>query len=107
MKSGTLNENALKNYKFLAHLIEYQQMLFDFEFFEQKLPMNFPCLILSEGKSLFPNDLSITLKSEYQDITYIEQLLSSEEKIKKIRNYILNLQKIYKEMAISKGKLLI
>ena len=62
MKSGQIKENGIQSAKALATLIEQQTVEYDFQYYQQSLPINVGIVLISDGRSMFKNTLHIPLK---------------------------------------------
>lgn len=61
LMAGQLSGKGLKNMAALGNLIQWQRVEYDFDFHKVDYLTDIPVLILSEGKSLLPNDFIVAL----------------------------------------------
>jgi len=61
---GQLNEVGTRNITALGKLITEQRLAFDYKFYQKDFDVKVNCLIVSQGKSILPNDFSINLKPD-------------------------------------------
>ncbi|CAL9123278.1 unnamed protein product [Musa textilis] len=58
MQNGTLTSNGVVNARLLKHLLEWQKVEYDFEYYKLEMAADVQLLIISEGKSsILPADL--------------------------------------------------
>ncbi|KAL2896093.1 Mini-chromosome maintenance complex-binding protein [Bienertia sinuspersici] len=58
LQAGTLNSTGVENARSLKHLIEFQQVEYDFQYYKMEMASDVQLLVLSEGKSnILPADL--------------------------------------------------
>lgn len=62
LEAGQLNENGVNNVTALGHVISWQKLEYDFNFYKAEFTTNLLVLILSEGKSLLPSDCHVVLR---------------------------------------------
>ena len=62
LTTGQLQAAGLLNYNCLKHLMTFQSMEVDFQFYKLPIHCNIPILVLSEEKSLLPCDTTIPLQ---------------------------------------------
>ena len=68
MKDGKLTQDGIKNLTNLGTMIKIQSLDYDFGFHNLAFDTDIPCLVISEGRSMLPNDVQVMLKPE-TDIT--------------------------------------
>lgn len=56
MSDGRLSPDGLKNLTALGNLINWQKVEYDFVYNQIEFTTDVPCLVLSEGRSMLPND---------------------------------------------------
>lgn len=54
LKTGELQAKGVDAFRCLANLIKFQQLEYDFHFYEIKYDVDIPVLILSQGRSILP-----------------------------------------------------
>jgi hypothetical protein len=64
LDNGQLNADGLKNLTTLGHLIKTQSVNYDFSYHPLAFETDIQCLILSEGRSMLPQDVQVMLKPE-------------------------------------------
>lgn len=62
MTDGQLTAPGLKNLTALGNLITWQKLEYDFKFQAMEYQTDIPCLVMSEGRSMLPNDMQIMVK---------------------------------------------
>ena len=95
MKDGKLTQDGIKNLTNLGTMIKIQSLDYDFGFHNLAFDTDIPCLVISEGRSMLPNDVQVMLKPE-TDITKesVDAVFANagkyleKEMISRIRNYI-------------------
>ena len=96
MKDGQLTPDGIKNLTSLGTTIKSQSLDYDFGFHNLAFATDIPCLVISEGRSMLPNDVQVMLKPE-TDITKesVDAVFANfsskyleKEMISRIRNYI-------------------
>ena len=60
MNNGQLNQDGIKNLTTLGQMIKFQSVDYDFGFHSLAFDTDIPCLVLSEGQSMLPNDTQVT-----------------------------------------------
>jgi len=65
MGTGKLSAQGFKNLRTLQNIITSQQISYDFTYQTVDFPTNYPCIILSEAKSLFKETTEIKLCPKY------------------------------------------
>lgn len=63
LQVGKLEASGVNAVKSIADLINAQRLKYNFQFYEIEFDTDVPVMILSEGKSMLPNDCHIPLKS--------------------------------------------
>lgn len=64
LEAGTLNATGIQNLASLKHLLEWQKVEYDFQFYKMEMPADLPVLILSQAKSrMLPADAVVPLMS--------------------------------------------
>jgi len=78
MTDGQLDQAGVKNLTALGHLITWQKVEYDFKFHQMEYEADVPCLILSEGRSMLPQDIQLMIKpSCVADLAVIAEKFSS------------------------------
>lgn len=94
MKPGKLENNGVLGVQFLAHLIKTQQLKCDFQYYQLDFHSNLAILILSEGRSMLPNNSQIPIHPSDEDVVnLIEETLKTAKfylrtKLPAIRRYL-------------------
>jgi hypothetical protein len=52
LEAGTLNATGIQNLASLKHLLEWQKVEYDFQFYKMEMPADLPVLILSQVKAI-------------------------------------------------------
>ena len=61
MTNGELNPEGLRNLTALGNLIRWQKGEYNFSYHQLEYPKDIPCLTMSEGRSLLPQDAQLLL----------------------------------------------
>ncbi|XP_033610170.1 mini-chromosome maintenance complex-binding protein isoform X3 [Cryptotermes secundus] len=64
LEPGQLDSNGVHNVAALGTLISQQKVDYDFQFYKLEFKADVPVLVLSEGKSLLPNDVAVPLEPD-------------------------------------------
>lgn len=94
MKAGKLENNGVLGMQFISHLIKSQQLKCDFQYYQIDFHSNLAILILSEGRSMLPNNSQIAIRPSDNDaVKLIEETLKSAKyylrtKLSSIRRYL-------------------
>jgi len=64
MNDGQLNQQGITNLTSLGHMVKTQSVDYDFGFHKLPFETDIPCLVLSEGRSMLPQDVQIMLKPQ-------------------------------------------
>ena len=89
METGQLKETGVSNVTALSHVISWQKLEYDFNFYRTEFHTDLPILIISEGKSLLPADCHVVLQSQTSAISAREILASlSPEVLQQMRAYL-------------------
>jgi hypothetical protein len=95
MNDGQLNQQGITNLTGLGHTIKHQSVDYDFGFHKLPFETDIPCLVLSEGRSMLPQDVQIMLKplgevnEETINAIFVNVGKSLEvEVLSRLRNYI-------------------
>lgn len=59
MGNGELSQEGLKNLTALGSMINWQRLEYDFNYHRLEFDSDVPCLVLSEGRSMLPNDCQV------------------------------------------------
>ena len=62
LSNGQLNQQGIGNLTSLGHMIKFQNVDYDFGFHKLNFETDLPTLVLSEGRSMLPQDVQIMLK---------------------------------------------
>ena len=62
MANGELNPEGVRNLTALGMLINWQKVEYNFSYHQLEFTMDVPCLVMSEGRSMLPNDAQLLLK---------------------------------------------
>ena len=62
MSNGELNPDGVRNLTSLGMLINWQKVEYNFSYHQLEFEKDVPCLVLSEGRSMLPNDSQLLLK---------------------------------------------
>lgn len=94
MKAGKLENNGVLGVQFISHLIKTQQLKCDFQYYQLDFHSNLAILILSEGRSMLPNNSQIPIHPSDEDVVkLIEETLKTAKyylrtKLDSIRRYL-------------------
>ncbi|KAL5277760.1 MCMBP family protein [Megaselia abdita] len=94
MKAGKLENNGVLGMQFMSHLIKTQQLKCDFQYYQLDFHSNLAILILSEGRSMLPNNSQVPIQpSDNDTVKLIEETLKSAKfylrtKLNSIRRYL-------------------
>jgi hypothetical protein len=64
LEPGTLNEQGLRNVQALQRLINLQTVGYDYTYYTHEMEVDYRVLVLSEGKSMFKCDLSLSVERQ-------------------------------------------
>lgn len=88
MDAGKLNATGTANVHALKDIVEKQQLMYDFQYYQLPMPMDVPALVLSTTRSLIGASVVLPLRSSSGMVT--DGLLGlSEDDIGKIRMYLM------------------
>lgn len=93
LQPGKLENNGVRGIQNLAHFIKTQQLKCDFQYYEIDFNADTPVLVLSEGKSMLPNDFQVPLSVDKDRISLIGETLKAakhfaQPKLDAIRCYL-------------------
>ena len=95
MNNGQLNQEGIKNLTSLGQMIKTQSVDYDFGFHNLAFDSDVPCLVLSEGRSMLPNDVQVMMKPQTEvskeavDALFANVGRNLElEMLSRVRNYI-------------------
>lgn len=93
LQPGKLENNGVRGIQCLAHFIKTQQLKCDFQYYEISFNTDVPILVLSEGKSLLPNDFQVPLNVDKDSIALVTETLKAarhyaQSKLDAIRCYL-------------------
>ncbi|XP_055856866.1 mini-chromosome maintenance complex-binding protein [Episyrphus balteatus] len=93
LQPGKLENNGVRGVQNLAHFIKTQQLKCDFQYYDINFNTDIPVLVLSEGRSMLPNDFQVPLNADNDRITLIEETLKAakhyaQPKLDAIRCYL-------------------
>ena len=66
MSDGQLNAEGVRNLTALGQTIKFQSLPYDFGYHNLSFDTDIPCLVLSEGRSMLPQDVQLMLKPEFE-----------------------------------------
>ncbi|KAG0600553.1 hypothetical protein M758_11G042700 [Ceratodon purpureus] len=62
LQAGTLGTIGVQNLEVLKHLLQWQKVEYDFQYYKMEMPADVPVLVLSQGKSrILPTDVVLPL----------------------------------------------
>ena len=64
MKAGNLNATGTANVHALKEIVEKQQLMYDFQFYQLPMPMDAPAIVLSTTKSIIGASVVVPLRSQ-------------------------------------------
>uniref|UniRef100_A0A182FLN1 Mini-chromosome maintenance complex-binding protein n=1 Tax=Anopheles albimanus TaxID=7167 RepID=A0A182FLN1_ANOAL len=82
LQPGKLESAGVEAVRHVAHLINDQQLKYDFKFYQLEFNADVPVLVLSEGRSMLPSNCQLPIMPDLDAIELIE------ETIKAGRHYI-------------------
>jgi len=94
MSNGQLNQDGVGNLTALGNVITWQKLEYNFQFHKLEYETDIPVLIMSEGKSLLPNDVCVPLvacesvTAESVAVSYNAAITHLNEFIHEARAYI-------------------
>ena len=62
MENGQLTADGVKNVTAIGNLISWQKLEYNFNYHHIEFESDVPCLVISEGRSMFPNDAQVMHK---------------------------------------------
>ncbi|XP_065361281.1 mini-chromosome maintenance complex-binding protein [Calliphora vicina] len=77
MQQGKLEANGVMGIQSIAHLINHQQIKCNFQYYDIDYNVDIPVLVLSEGRSMLPSDISLPLKTDPESIQLISETLKA------------------------------
>ncbi|XP_023291603.2 mini-chromosome maintenance complex-binding protein [Lucilia cuprina] len=77
MQQGKLEANGVMGIQSIAHLINHQQIKCNFQYYDIDYNVDIPVLVLSEGRSMLPSDISLPLKTNTESIQLITETLKA------------------------------
>lgn len=92
LQAGKLEAAGVEAIKSMADLINNQRLKYNFQFYEIEFDSDVPVMILSEGKSMLPNDCHIPLKPA-ADLSILRETFEAVKhfispKLEAIRKYL-------------------
>lgn len=102
MKEGQVKENGINSIKAIATLIEQQTVSYDFQYYQQEMPINAGVIVLSDGRSMFKNTTQVPVSKNEEkafDETKLNQILNDQDLLNQLRRYFLILQH-YSEISL-------
>lgn len=93
LQPGKLENNGVQNVQNLTHFIKTQQLKCDFQYYEIIFNTDIPVLVLSEGRSMLPNDFQVPLNFDKDNIDLTAETLKAvrhyaQPKLNAIRCYL-------------------
>lgn len=95
MENGQLTSEGLKNLTAIGHLISWQKVEYNFNYHQIEFISDVPALVLSDGRSMLPNDSQIMLKpADVPGPTVIDESFNTigsmmnAELLNKMRTYL-------------------
>merc|ERR1712141_139662 len=95
MENGQLTSEGLKNLTAIGHLISWQKVEYNFNYHQIEFISDVPALVLSDGRSMLPNDSQIMLKpADVPGATVIDESFNTigsmmnAELLNKMRTYL-------------------
>ncbi|XP_011183671.1 mini-chromosome maintenance complex-binding protein [Zeugodacus cucurbitae] len=76
-KSESLNSNGILSMQILGHVMKYQQLKCNFQYYEIDYEVDIPILSLSEKKSILPYDAFLPIEYDDQSVEVIEESLKA------------------------------
>lgn len=76
-KSESLNSNGILSMQILGHVMKYQQLKCNFQYYEIDYEVDIPILSLSEKKSILPYDAFVPIEYDDQSVEVIEESLKA------------------------------
>lgn len=99
MENGQLTADGVKNLTAIGNVISWQKLEYNFNYHQIEFTSDIPALVLSEGRSMLPNDAQIMLRpSQAPGPTVIDQSFSAVgstlnvELLNKVRAYLTAVQ---------------
>ncbi|CAH2265705.1 mini-chromosome maintenance complex-binding protein [Pararge aegeria] len=98
LEQGQLHATGVGNITALGNLIKLQKVEYDFKYYKMEFDSDINVLVLSEGKSLLPNDYHIPLRPEKDSLEIFDAIVEAatyylkEEIMNTIRTYLTNLK---------------
>lgn len=62
MANGQLNADGVRNLTALGSMIRWQRVEYNFNYHQIEFATDVPCLVLSEGRSILPNDVQVMMR---------------------------------------------
>ncbi|XP_005175421.1 mini-chromosome maintenance complex-binding protein [Musca domestica] len=97
MQQGKLEANGVMGIQSIANLINNQQIKCNFQYYEIDYNVDIPVLILSEGRSMLPSDISLPLKTDTESVQLMTETLkaanhylSQNSRLEQFRRYLTN-----------------
>ncbi|XP_013110369.2 mini-chromosome maintenance complex-binding protein [Stomoxys calcitrans] len=95
MQQGKLETNGVLAIQSIANLINNQQIKCNFQYYDIDYNVDIPVLILSEGRSMLPSDISLPLKTDTESRDLIKETLkaanhylSQNSRLEQFRRYL-------------------
>ncbi|GFG32310.1 hypothetical protein Cfor_02707 [Coptotermes formosanus] len=94
LEPGQLDSKGVHNVAALGTLISQQKLDYDFQFYKLEFQTDIPVLVLSEGKSLLPSDVSVPLEPDSSCLETRNEIFEAvnhylqEPVLQRIRKYL-------------------
>lgn len=84
LEAGTLTQIGIRNVESLKSLSTLQDLEYDFQYHQMRIPVDIPLIVLSDTKSIIPVDVSITLRRTSAPVI----VDVSDDDLKLIRSFV-------------------
>lgn len=81
LEAGQLTVEGHKNIKALEHLIQWQKVQYDFDFYQKEFEANISIICLSEGKSILPSDAHIPIETSLTNDDFDQHFAKIEREL--------------------------
>lgn len=93
LQVGKLEAAGVEAVKSIAYLINSQRVKYNFQYYELEFDSDVPIMVLSEGKSMLPNDCHIPLKPAIDSLKLMKETFVAvkhflQPKLNSIRKYL-------------------
>ena len=91
LKEGKLNEAGVRNLESLKHVLEWQKLEYDFQFYKMPMEVDIPAIVTSSGrKSLLASDTQLPLSNvaTIEKMCTVAEQLSGLAEIEAVREYL-------------------